>query len=121
MPIVAPACQWRATLQTTTLADVRRLAEQALRGWGIVPDDIVLILDELVTNALVHGRPPVEVAVRLDGALFIEVSDGGEAQPRITTTADEHGRGLRIVATLADAFGVTAHEHGKTVWARAAA
>lgn len=121
MQIVASMRVWRVTLQITSLADVRRIARRALGEWGIVPDDIVLMVDELVTNALVHGLPPVEVALRLDGALFIEVTDAGEAAPRIAAAADEHGRGLYIVATLAEEVGVVRHEHGKTVWARAAA
>jgi anti-sigma regulatory factor (Ser/Thr protein kinase) len=121
MPIIAPAREWRVTLQSTTLADLRRRARDALAAWGIVPDDLVLIVDELVTNAVVHGLPPVEIAVRLDRAVLIEVSDTGPGEPHITEVADDHGRGLTIVAHLADAVAVTTHEHGKTVWARAAA
>ncbi|MFJ2767464.1 ATP-binding protein [Streptomyces sp. NPDC087300] len=102
-----------------------------LSAWGHASgratlDDTVLLVSELATNAILHG-PVVErdfevaVTVLADGSCFIEVSDEGpaEPEPRVTDAwEDEGGRGLRLLDTLADAWGVWRRgSHGKTVWA----
>jgi anti-sigma regulatory factor (Ser/Thr protein kinase) len=82
-----------------------------------------LLLSELVTNALRHGSPPGrEIAVTLrcaEGLLRLEVEDAGEALPRFCGAAldDECGRGLALVAALADDWGVGPRQGpGKRVW-----
>ncbi|MDO0927773.1 SpoIIE family protein phosphatase [Streptomyces sp. TG1A-8] len=90
-------------------------------------DDVLAVVSELVTNAVVHAGTEVRVDWRLEegGALVVEVGDqhptraprdssGGEAPHDIP----EYGRGLRLVATLAESWGVTYRTGGKTVWAR---
>ncbi|MEV7090578.1 ATP-binding protein [Streptomyces sp. NPDC093085] len=83
-----------------------------------------LLLSELVTNALRHGSPPGrEIAVtlyRADGVFRVEVEDAGESlpNPRVPGVEDERGRGLALVAALADDWGVTPRRGpGKRVWA----
>ena len=74
--------------------------------------DAALATSELVTNAMLHGRPPVELRLRLEGAdVLIEVRDRATYQPRKQRPddEDEHGRGLQIVAALADPLGHPAH------------
>ncbi|WP_199549111.1 ATP-binding protein [Streptomyces sp. N35] len=104
----------------------RHFARDALADWGWpAPDDPLLCVSELATNALLHGVPPgrgflLRMARDAD-VLRIEVHDSGAGDPRIPETADEAGRGLRIVDVLADKWGVGERDPGKTVWCEFAA
>lgn len=74
---------------------------------------------ELVTNAIVHGQPPVRLRLRrMPRELAIEVDDAASAMPRKLRAGPEdlHGRGLAIVAQLGMRWAARAHGHGKTVW-----
>lgn len=95
------------------------------RHAGAVLDVALLLVSELVTNAVRHGRPPIEVEVECQGShgLAVHVSDGGSGSPTVidlTPDADaEGGRGLAIVETLADSWGVSpSGRGGKSVWFR---
>lgn len=93
--------------------------------------DVVLVASELVGNAVVHtdgtdddhGRsaPPVDVRWDLeDGTVLLQVADASTDVPRTqrpSSTASS-GRGLAIVAAIADDWGVRRTERGKQVWAR---
>ncbi|MEU2054790.1 SpoIIE family protein phosphatase [Streptomyces bungoensis] len=90
-------------------------------------DDATAVVSELVTNAVVHAGTDVEVDWRLEpaGSFVVEVSDRHPARaPRDPAPGEapyetpDHGRGLRLVATLAESWGVTYRAGGKTVWAR---
>jgi len=85
-----------------------------------VVEDAVLLVSELVTNSVLHGGPPVVVAVDCDEqSLRVRVRDGSSEMPspRQAKRVDEGGRGLAIVATLSDDWGVEPHESdGKHVW-----
>lgn len=86
-----------------------------------------LLLSELVTNAVRHSRAPHgrDIGVRLaryDGVLRVEVADAGPAvklTPQVVADWDERGRGLAIVAALAERWGCCPRRHGigKAVWA----
>ncbi|MEU7560646.1 SpoIIE family protein phosphatase [Streptomyces eurythermus] len=126
------AARGRATLPGSPLApgSARALVRAALAEAPGVParlaDDAMAVVSELVTNAVVHAGTDVHVEWRLEesGAFVIEVCDrhpsrapreaGGEA-PYDTP---EYGRGLRLVATLAESWGVTYRAGAKAVWAR---
>lgn len=108
----------------------RRRVREHLVDWGHGEDsaalaDIVLVVSELSTNVVRHGpllEREFEVAVTAlaDGSCFIEVSDEGMDAPRLREVGEwgETGRGLRLVAHLAAAWGVWSRgRHGKTVWA----
>ncbi|MGW5257797.1 ATP-binding protein [Streptomyces sp. NPDC004012] len=107
----------------------RRFTEETLAGWGLAAadrgDDVLLCVSELATNALVHGVPPgrrFRVFLRHDGAVLrVEVQDSGGGEPRIPEQADEGGRGLLLVAALADKWGVDERDPGKVVWCEFAA
>jgi anti-sigma regulatory factor (Ser/Thr protein kinase) len=93
-------------------------AERSLDGATPV---LAMIASELVTNAIVHGAAPVELSLRYeDGAVTIEVSDGDSrtdaVQPREPDRAGPGGRGLGIVAFLADRWGTRSLPSGKAVW-----
>jgi PAS domain S-box-containing protein len=81
--------------------------------------DAALATSELVTNAVLHGRPPLDIRARIEGHdVFIEVRDEAIYQPRKLRPeeTDEHGRGLQIVAALSDRWGTRPTERGKAVW-----
>lgn len=84
-------------------------------------DDAVLLTSELVSNAVLHGEPPLFLAVRADDdAVTVAVTDASAAEPApppVASQPDEaRGRGLRIVDYLASAWGVERGDTGKTVW-----
>ncbi|MFD8630823.1 ATP-binding protein [Streptomyces sp. NPDC059533] len=108
----------------------RQLATAQLTDWGLPFDDAAQVVAELASNAVTHGRlPGRRFRLRLTAAgatLRIEVSDTrSECEPPSTSELPpfdaESGRGLVIVAALADKWGTT---HGpvplKTVWAEIA-
>jgi anti-sigma regulatory factor (Ser/Thr protein kinase) len=105
------------------LGDVRERARTAMHGWALL-DDVVhtgmLLVSELVTNALLHGKGPVELRLRLTrDRLVVEAEDGGQHLPRRRRAGedDEGGRGLHLVSTLADRWGARLTDDGKVVWA----
>jgi serine phosphatase RsbU (regulator of sigma subunit)/anti-sigma regulatory factor (Ser/Thr protein kinase) len=138
----------RANLAGSPLAPgaARDLVRAALTEWaglGLpggeelderLAQDATLVVSELVTNAVVHAGTDVELGCRLEEepgepggrlAVVVEVCDhhpsraprdDGAPEPPYETP--EYGRGLRIVAGLADAWGVTYRRGTKTVWAR---
>uniref|UniRef100_A0AAU2A6V2 SpoIIE family protein phosphatase n=1 Tax=Streptomyces sp. NBC_00093 TaxID=2975649 RepID=A0AAU2A6V2_9ACTN len=104
-------------------------------------DDAMVVVSELVTNAVVHAGTDVELACRLEApeegeevgeeaeegvgvALVVEVSDHHPSRaPRdggveLPYDIPEYGRGLRLVSVLSEAWGVTYRTGTKTVWAR---
>jgi anti-sigma regulatory factor (Ser/Thr protein kinase) len=105
-----------------SVAGVRRFANKVLSGWAIDPDviaDVVLVASELVTNAILHSRSPIELRLsRTSDRLVVAVHDGTTAVPRrLQPNLDaEHGRGLQLVSAIAEQWGVRPTEHGKSVW-----
>ena len=102
-------------------ASARRFATEAAAGWTPHPvtGDLELLVSELVTNAIVHGDPPVRLRLtHLGYEVLIEVDDGAATPPRRrrATAADAHGRGLHTMAMLAVRSGVSVQSGGKTVW-----
>ena len=86
-------------------------------------EDAVLVLSELVTNALVHARPTrtddIGVEVRLAGdRLHVAVTDGGsDSVPGIVPAprSGPSGRGLLLVDAVSDRWWWEPAEHGRTV------
>ena len=86
-------------------------------------DAVVLMLSELSTNAVLHASTPFDVTLTVapDGeSVHVAVSDnaGGYPAPQEPDADAPHGRGLHIVRTLADAWGIEMQrdQPGKTVW-----
>ena len=104
------------------VARARSFVAEQLHAWRLqedVVDDLVLITSELVTNAFLHGRPPVDLRLRRSGTeVVLEVQDRAAVRPRrrLADDDDEHGRGMLIVSTLADAWGTRSIGTGKSVW-----
>ena len=105
-----------------TVGEARHLVSGYLTERGMptsLVQDAALATSELVTNARLHGRPPVDLRLRIEGAdVLIEVRDRATYQPRKLRPDedDEHGRGLQIVSALATRWGTRPTEHGKAVW-----
>ena len=105
-----------------TVGTARTFAAGTLRDWAVndsVGPDAVLIVSELVTNAIRHGSPPIELRLRRDAHhLIIDVHDTERSTPRRqhATPDDDHGRGLEIVAALAESWGTRITHDGKSVW-----
>ena len=106
----------------SAVADARHLVSSYLEDRHLPRTlvlDAALATSELVTNALLHGRAPVDLRTRIEGAdVLLEVRDRATYQPRKLRPEedDEHGRGLQIVAALAARWGTRPTEHGKAVW-----
>ncbi|MFE2144352.1 SpoIIE family protein phosphatase [Streptomyces sp. NPDC059456] len=101
----------------------RAFASGVLASWRFpveLCDLGVLAASELVANSLQHGTPPMRLRLRrTDRRLIIEVTDGDDHLPRRRRAepADETGRGISIVATIASAWGSRRTPGGgKAVW-----
>lgn len=113
----------------SSVAVARKCLSADLASWGVresVVDDANVIISELFSNALRHARPlpsgQIKVVWTRDGDSFeVAVCDGGAStEPRIGQPALSSlgGRGLGIVETLAECWGVRHNEGGgTTVWA----
>ncbi|MFG3044893.1 SpoIIE family protein phosphatase [Streptomyces sp. NPDC048241] len=99
----------------------RRFAAGRLEEWGL--DDLSfateLIVSELVTNAVRYGRSPIQLRMILQASLTCEVSDASSTAPHLrrARTFDEGGRGLLLVAQMADRWGTRHSRDGKVIWA----
>ncbi|MEV7009857.1 ATP-binding protein [Streptosporangium sp. NPDC051022] len=118
------AC-WDPPYDPAMIGDVRRAVGERLAAWALahLADDVVLVVGELLANAVTYGEPPIRVSL-WSGAdeLCVRVTDHGADQPRHLDLGVEaiHGRGLTIVDALADDSGVVplSPGPGKTTWAR---
>ncbi|WJY39106.1 SpoIIE family protein phosphatase [Streptomyces sp. P9-2B-2] len=101
----------------------RAFASGVLASWRFPPElhDLgVLAASELVANSLQHGTPPMRLRLRrTDRRLIVEVTDGDDHLPRRRRAepADEAGRGISIIATIASSWGSRRTPGGgKAVW-----
>ncbi|AZS87914.1 ATP-binding protein [Streptomyces griseoviridis] len=107
-------------------AQARRLARARLSGWAVcedICDTAVLVISELVTNALVHTASSSIVCELLDGDDLVRIAvrdEGcapGEPRPGQGRAEDEHGRGLLLIEAMCQAWGAHEHGPGLMVWA----
>ncbi|MFF9282641.1 SpoIIE family protein phosphatase [Streptomyces griseosporeus] len=106
------------------LTGARHMIRAAVHTWGARDraDEIELVADELITNALMHTEGAAVVTLRvLTGAerrLRVEVEDSSSALPRRREAGESgvSGRGLLLVDLLTDVWGVEARGGGKCVW-----
>ena len=113
---------------STSVGSARRRFAADLAKRGVprpIADDAILVLSEMLSNALRHARPlgsgKIKVAWDIRGTTIeIQVTDGGgatrphPAQPSVSSLG---GRGLSIVTTLTSDWGVRTEGAHTTVWA----
>ncbi|MFF8285395.1 SpoIIE family protein phosphatase [Streptomyces albus] len=113
--------EWDVPMDPEAVAPVRAACVRQMTAWGLgeTAFTVELILSELITNAVRHGAPPVTVRLLRDRYLTCEVSDASSTAPHLrrATSADEGGRGLFLIAQLAQHWGTRYGPHGKTIWA----
>lgn len=101
----------------------RRFVDRTLERWGIdgpVLEHVRLITSELATNAVVHAAGRFAVTVRATrDAVRIAVDDASLSEPvtRSRPPGAPAGRGMYVIAALAQEWGVEVTAHGKRVWA----
>jgi len=86
-------------------------------------DDAMLLVSEIVTNAVTHGRGPVRLQVDCDhSGIHVAVDDANPALPRARRIDRRRhsGRGLVLLQNLATDWGVRRTKNGKQVWFRLA-
>jgi anti-sigma regulatory factor (Ser/Thr protein kinase) len=108
----------------------RRWARSRLAVSGIEADEplaetLILLVSELVTNAVVHTGCPAVLRLRLSGSaggsprtVRLEVADNcaSPPMPRCAEGDDTNGRGLALVEGLADRWGWSSEGVGKRIW-----
>lgn len=108
--------------EPTSSRACRRFLMATLEAWGAdqFADDAVLLLSELVTNAVLHAGTDIEVIIRFDGdVLRVEVGDGSPTMPRVRhfSMLSGTGRGLALVAGTAKQWDIEPlPTGGKRVW-----
>ncbi|MEU0895261.1 ATP-binding SpoIIE family protein phosphatase [Streptomyces massasporeus] len=112
---------WAVPADPSAVAQTRKDVVEQLGRWGLSDAVFVteLVVSELVTNAIRHAEPPVQLRLIHDSTLICEVSDGGNTAPHLrrARTYDEGGRGLLLVAQLTERWGTRQSAAGKTIWA----
>jgi anti-sigma regulatory factor (Ser/Thr protein kinase) len=99
-----------------------QLAEASAGLSSQVRDDALVLVSELVTNAVQYGSPDIELRVRVvPPEIVVSVTDSGDGLPRPTERPElsaNSGRGLMIVNALATHWGVVENDPppGKSVW-----
>lgn len=105
----------------SSVAEARRQIRDLLTGSGRedLLDACLLLVSEVVTNALLHAGTEIELrAVLLTGGVRVEVGDGSPhlPTPRSYAATAGTGRGLAMLESMVDDWGVTRLPHGKLVW-----
>jgi anti-sigma regulatory factor (Ser/Thr protein kinase) len=115
---------WDIPADPAMVARARKLAAGQERRWGLASAEYTteLVVSELVTNAIQHGAPPVQLRLIRDHTLICEVTDASSTAPHLrrSRTLDEDGRGLLLVCDLTHSWGTRHTTSGKTIWCQQA-
>ncbi|MFF5453835.1 ATP-binding protein [Streptomyces sp. NPDC012950] len=124
-PTGHPAYSQTLPREPRSAAIARRLVRTALIVWDLEPliEDAALVITELVSNAVDHGRlPSIRVIVSRPSANTIRlgVVDRSKTVPILRANVEEdraRGRGLLLVDAFTDRWGTELYRWGKQVWA----
>lgn len=118
----------RLGAEPSSAGEARRFLTATVERWECpeLAERGSLVVDELVTNAILHATGPIDLVLRLDGShLVIEV---GDREPRLPVPAPRapeatlsFGRGLHLVEATSVAWGSRPTADGKVVWAEVGA
>ncbi|KQX53647.1 hypothetical protein ASE09_05645 [Streptomyces sp. Root66D1] len=119
-----PAYSQTLPREPESAAVARRLVRTALTLWGLesLIEDATLVVTELVSNSVDHGRLPsirVLVSRPVANGVRLGVVDRSRTVPmlRLDSDADQlRGRGLLLVDALAEQWGTELYRWGKQVW-----
>ncbi|MEU5771551.1 SpoIIE family protein phosphatase [Streptomyces asoensis] len=117
---------WMVWRLPDAVMHARRFTARTLRRWKVpeAADAVLLVVSELVTNALVHTQGPVRLDLILRGdRVRVCVSDSSPrapAKPVIVDWESTGGRGLLLVEAMSDSFGSVPVAGGKQVWSEIA-
>lgn len=120
---------WPLAHRPEASGTARRITRSVLECWRVGDEEaeaVLLVVSELVTNAVEHAQPPVSLHLhreRVGRRVWVGISDSGPASREGEWTAscsdEEHGRGMSIIDALAVAHGTRTHSGGgATHWAR---
>ncbi|MEU1483018.1 SpoIIE family protein phosphatase [Streptomyces sp. NPDC005752] len=113
--------EWDVPSDPSAVARVRSDVSRKLAEWSLDEEAFTteLILSELVTNSIRYATGPIRVRLIRDRTLICEVSDRSSIAPHLRQAAgmDEGGRGLFLVAQLAERWGTRyTDDGGKVIW-----
>lgn len=107
-----------------SIPTARHMALELLNAWAIdhCRDDVALVVTELVTNVVDHVGGETSIVLELtlsDPWLRISIADGSAVRPVVRELCGDQprGRGMHLVAAVADRWGCENHQGGKRVWA----
>ncbi|MGW0087332.1 SpoIIE family protein phosphatase [Streptomyces sp. NPDC003393] len=112
---------WQLPANPKAAGQARRHIRDQLEAWDLeeleMPTE--LIVSELVGNVVRHAKGPAMLRLLRSRTLICELSDLSPTMPRIRRAADtdEGGRGLQLIAALADRWGARFTPSGKCIWA----
>ncbi|MGQ4386827.1 SpoIIE family protein phosphatase [Streptomyces sp. SAS_270] len=113
---------WTVWRVPEAVRHARRFTRRTLRTWGVVadPDAVLLVVSELVTNALVHTDGQVRLDLTLiNDRLRISVADSSARTPIKPTSIGWEatgGRGILLVEAMSVVWGSVPVSGGKQVW-----
>ncbi|MFG2302214.1 SpoIIE family protein phosphatase [Actinacidiphila glaucinigra] len=112
---------WSLPARAVSVREARRAARDRLARWGLEEYSPLteLIVSELATNVIEHAEGDIRLRLIRDRVLTVEVADDADTTPRLrhARLQDEDGRGVFLIASLADRWGTRYEDVGKTIWA----
>jgi anti-sigma regulatory factor (Ser/Thr protein kinase) len=106
----------------TAAREGRRYLRESLGAWAVhddVVDIVTLLTSEVITNAVRHAPPPLDLSVyRRDATIRVEITDSDPRPPTRSRPDFESvdGRGLWLLDVLAVSWGYHPEGDGKCVW-----
>ena len=127
VPAVSPrlrwATQWEGVPPARAVPSTRHRVNAVLAEWDVTGEAVeptLLVVTELLSNAIDHGRDPVWLSIELrDESVYVEVRDDAPEPPQLQPLEPlrVRGRGLQMIEAVSSGWGWTADPPGKIVWA----